>query len=76
MPGSADAGKQESKSKEWLLFITGSVSYTHLGYYNDAFEKVAATSPFNEVVMLLAMKKNQEAWDKISDVYKRQGFGK
>ena len=36
------------------------------GYYNDAFEKVAATSPFNEVVMLLAMKKNQEAWDKIS----------
>ena len=37
------------------------VSYTHLqalaGYYNDAFEKVAATSPFNEVVMLLAMKK-------------------
>ena len=26
------------------------------GYYNDAFEKVAATSPFNEVVMLLAMK--------------------
>ena len=27
------------------------------GYYNDAFEKVAATSPFNEVVMLLAMKK-------------------
>ena len=22
-PGSADAGKQESKSKEWLLFITG-----------------------------------------------------
>ena len=36
------------------------------GYYDDAFEKVAATSPFNEVVMLLAMKKNQEAWDKIS----------
>ena len=36
------------------------------GYYNDAFEKVAATSSFNEVVMLLAMKKNQEAWDKIS----------
>ena len=36
------------------------------GYYNDAFEKVAATSPFNEMVMLLAMKKNQEAWDKIS----------
>ena len=33
---------------------------------NQAFEKVAATSPFNEVVMLLAMKKNQEAWDKIS----------
>ena len=38
------------------------------GYYNDAFEKVAATSPFNEVVMLLAMKKNQEAWDKISTI--------
>lgn len=36
------------------------------GYYDDAFEKVAATSPFNEVVMLLAMKRNQEAWDKIS----------
>ena len=36
------------------------------GYYNDAFEKVAATSPFNEVVMLLAMKKNQEAWDTIA----------
>lgn len=36
------------------------------GYYDDAFEKVASTSPFNEVVMLLAMKKNQEAWDKIS----------
>ena len=26
------------------------------------------TSPFNEVVMLLAMKKNQEAWDKISTI--------
>lgn len=36
------------------------------GYYDDAFEKVAATSPLNEVVMLLAMKRNQEAWDKIS----------
>lgn len=36
------------------------------GYYDDAYEKVAATSPFNEVVMLLAMKKNQQAWDKIS----------
>ena len=38
------------------------------GYYNDAFEKVAATSPFNEVVMLLAMKKNQEAWEKASQL--------
>ena len=38
------------------------------GYYDDAFDKVAATSPFNEVVMLLAMKKNQEAWDKISQM--------
>ena len=36
------------------------------GYYKDAFEKVAATSPFNEVVMLLAMKRNEEAWEKIS----------
>ncbi|WP_303010722.1 tetratricopeptide repeat protein [uncultured Bacteroides sp.] len=36
------------------------------GYYDDAFEKVAATGPLNEVVMLLAMKRNQEAWDKIS----------
>ena len=36
------------------------------GYHKDAFEKVAATSPFNEVVMLLAMKRNEEAWEKIS----------
>ena len=38
------------------------------GYYNDAFEKVAATSPFNEVIMLLAMKKNKEAWEKASQL--------
>lgn len=38
------------------------------GYYKDAFEKVAATSPFNEVVMLLAMKKNKEAWEKVSQL--------
>ncbi len=39
------------------------------GYYDDAFDKVASTSPFNEVVMLLAMKKNQEAWDKLSQMH-------
>lgn len=38
------------------------------GYCEDAFDKVAATSPFNEVVMLLAMKRNEEAWDKISQM--------
>lgn len=38
------------------------------GYYNDAFEKVAAMSPINEVVMLLAMKRNEEAWQKISAI--------
>ena len=38
------------------------------GYYDDAFEKVAATSPFNEVIMLLAMKKNKEAWEKVSQL--------
>ena len=38
------------------------------GYYDDAFEKVAATSPFNEVIMLLAMKKNKEAWEKASQL--------
>lgn len=38
------------------------------GYYDEAFEKVAATSPFNEVVMLLAMKRNEEAWEKASQL--------
>ena len=41
------------------------VSQALAGYYDEAFEGVAAISPLNEVVMLLAMKKNQEAWHKI-----------
>lgn len=36
------------------------------GYHNEAFDKIVATGLFNEVVMLLAMKRNQEAWDKAS----------
>lgn len=34
------------------------------GSHEEAFERVASTSPLNEVVMLLAMKKNEEAWEK------------
>ena len=34
------------------------------GYYEKAFGIIAATSEFNEVLMLLAMKKDEEAWAK------------
>lgn len=34
------------------------------GNYDTAFNEVAATGLFNEVVMLLAMKRNKEAWEK------------
>lgn len=34
------------------------------GHYDESFEQVASTSPLNEVVMLLVMKKNKEAWEK------------
>ncbi|MFA6871334.1 MAG: carboxypeptidase-like regulatory domain-containing protein [Bacteroidaceae bacterium] len=34
------------------------------GYYENYYKEVAATSPINEVVMLLAMKSNEAAWNK------------
>lgn len=40
------------------------VSQVKAGYYEEGYETIIASSPFNEVVMLLAMKRNAEAWEK------------
>ena len=44
-----------------LRAITGSLA----GYHTETFDAVAATSPLNKVVMLLAMKRNDEAWQQL-----------
>lgn len=44
-----------------LRAITGALA----GYHTETFDAVAATSPLNKVVMLLAMKRNEEAWQQL-----------
>lgn len=44
-----------------LRAITGALA----GYHTETFDAVAATSPLNKVVMLLAMKHNEEAWQQL-----------
>ena len=44
-----------------LRAITGALA----GYHTETFDAVAATSPLNKVVMLLAMKRNDEAWQQL-----------
>lgn len=51
----------EGKAYKPLLAVSQALA----GYYEEAFDGIAATGPLNEVVMLLAMKKNQEAWNKL-----------
>ena len=41
------------------------VSQALAGYYDEAYDVIAASSPLNEVLMLLALKRNAEAWTKL-----------
>ena len=49
-----------AKDKEYL----GAVICAKAGMYDDAYTVFKDKYPFNEVLILLAMKRNEEAWDK------------
>lgn len=65
-----------SKADSVLSLLPDTQSYPELraitsalaGYHNDSFDAVAATSPLNKAVMLLAMKRNEEAWQQLQQM--------
>lgn len=70
-----DEGKF-SKADSVLSLLPDNHSYPELraitsalaGYHNESFDAVAATSPLNKAVMLLAMKRNEEAWQQLKSM--------
>jgi hypothetical protein len=53
-----------SSDKEYL----GAVICAKAGLYEDAYSVFKDKYPFNEVLLLLAMKRNEEAWDKAKNL--------